>query len=355
MFEKNAFRGSVILTAALGAVMIAVNSFAALSFIGGRGIMGIEMTAVPFVQLTPEDVREDKAVQITNGEDGAVVMSFGSRTDYINDELGNKISATSFDLETGARHTVTYDSFGNKLSEISYDEDGAVIGRVISEYDERGNLTSRTVYDENGEVTYATSYDNTTYYYEGSKVYSETFTGDGASVTHYFDRNGNMISNRMVDTDTGELYFSYRYTYDDNGNILTNTELDADGAPVQTVLYTRDDKGNELTRTFYDADGNAETTYITEYDGSGYPVKITAYTGGGEIANYISVYINDGEGRRLSDTTYENGVVSGKTAYTYDAQGNKTGETLYGADGAVIYQNTFTYDIYGHLLSSTQR
>ena len=214
-------------------------------------------------------------------------------------------------------------------------------GRVTEyTYDERGNRLSETVSGIGGS-TRTTSW---TYNAQGL-VASET-APNGATTSYQYDSYGNLTQS------TNALGHADRYTHDAAGRILTHT---APGGLVTT--YTYDPRGRMLSANV----GGLASTYTYTPSGQLASVQLP---GGHAIAYQYDA------AQRLTGWSDNRG---NSGAYTLDAMGNRTRETLRNAQGQNVWQiarsinslnrvesttqagqtTTYGYDANGDLVSST--
>ena len=136
--------------------------------------------------------------------------------------------------------------------------------------------------------------------------------GDG------YDNNGNTQSSGAV---------TYQYDY---ANRLTNAGV---------IQFTYDAEGNRVSKT----SAGVTTLYLVdEHNPTGYPQVVEESTVQGGVTNLARVY------------TYGLSVISqrqGSTVYFLGADGHGSTRFLMNGSGRVI--NTFAYDSYGNLISSS--
>lgn len=263
--------------------------------------------------------------------------------------------------------TVSYDANNHPTSETN-----AAQERTDTQYDERGNLISRTI-PPAGKRDYELV--ETWTYDDDNRVLTHTDVM-GGTTTYTYDAMGNML------TQTNALGETTTWTYNTLGQILTSTDAlgnvttlayDAHAnltsvttAEGRVTTYTYDLSHNRLSRTdpagnvaglsaaqreeytshwTYDVFGrtltatdpsDATTTYA--YDELGRLTTLTDATGAS------TTYTYDDAGRPLTITD----ALGGVTTNTYDDAGNLI--TKVGPDGATV---TFDYDDENRLVSTT--
>ena len=214
-------------------------------------------------------------------------------------------------------------------------------------------------------------------------------------VTYYFDENTGICQ--------GEVDVKTRYTW----RVEENTDYDADGGVESSRIYTRDSEGNTTSSiyksatyesaSYYDSQGRqTESITVSRYSGTpGYNRTVYIFDGGTSYTKSLyytgtngtdwtldrmSVYTRDAKGNVLTAKTYRgtdkedasklyygyeykyndknqqteyiyysytNGeaVVTSRSCYEYDGNGNRTRETsYYGTSDDKSYEYIYTYD-----------
>ena len=275
--------------------------------------------------------------------------------------------------------TMTYDNIGNIAS---VTRNGHT---TYYEYNTSGLLTSLT--DANGNQAWMT--------YDGGDRLTQAVFADGSSLSWGYDEAGKWVSSttRAGDviaytwspdgllTGTSVAGTQYQYVYNNDGLLTSATGADS----VRDLAFEYDARGNLTGLTYRDG-----TVVAVEPDATG---KMASYTIGGQTFAYAwqggrmsSVSVNgtefasytrnselnltSGNGiayeydalnniTKVGDTTYTYNAVSqivaktsaeGVWTYTYDLDGNLTGEKL--GDGSVI-NYAYTCDAAGNRLTKT--
>lgn len=293
----------------------------------------------------------------------------GNRQTYAYDSSGNLASHTDaegnvsrfrYNRDHGLLEVI--DPRGHRAVRNEYDDEG----RLITMIDAAGNRVEFThdiagreelIRDANGNVQRLILND------EGDVLVRErTITIDGvptvATEQFQYDARGNQIVQIDADGQRTEL------TYDADDNLL-QTVVDPGGLNI-TTSSTYDADGNRLTETdalgrttsfAYDADDNLLT--ITDPLGN---VQRFSYASGGRIATRtdalgtVTSYAYDGRGALLGeDVTAADGTLLSRKTFTYNANGNKTSESVYRIIGGVLtpLTTTFAYDANRRLIRST--
>ena len=316
------------------------------------------------------------AYTVSYNGDGAISKVVDNRsgitTEYEYDSLGRLIFAIEY--ETSSKVVVLqtenqYDSFGRPQGS-SYDLPDIDIGYSVS-YNENSNLIEGFLqhntsdmelngkfytYDPlerlvgvsvriDGLIAYSESF---TYVDDGDNTSGlvATHTVDGVTYSYTYDGVGNITSVRENGVLRAEYYYdslgqlgqstyysdryysegygdNYEFTYDKSGNItqvVRNYGVGAEFSETKNYTYGNTTWGDLLT--------NFNGTAIT-YDSIGNPTK---------WRNAIDI---EWYGRQMSLFANNDGSI---TDYSYNADGIRTGKTLYDTDASLIGNITYTLD-----------
>lgn len=324
------------------------------------------------------------------GAVATVTNAAGATTTYGYDELGRAVSATS---PNGGMSTTEYDdagrvasstSPGGRTTTYSYDANGNVVladlpdGEILRAYNSLGQPTLIDYSDTTPDVTIE---------YDRAGRAKEVSNG---SVTAEYEYD---LAGRVLEIARGNSTFSYGY--DDEGRLVSKQypdersetfewgpgsrlaamdmtiPVEVDDVPTtvtNTVGYTYDAAGRLVqtartngptTSNTFDAAGQlvgsvtvngatAVTSQTVQWDAVGLPsqVSTTQYN-----STKTVLYGYDVLGQVTSQCSPTSGVVckssSPKVTYTYDENGNRTGETS-GSTSTV-----HTYDVDDRLVTST--
>lgn len=140
----------------------------------------------------------------------------------------------------------------------------------------------------------------------------------------------------------GVLNYVYDYTYDSRGFEISflctsYTEGEVD---YSAVVDEFDENGFPYRRNYYDADGTLSDTYdIMKFNEAGQEIERYKYFPGG--MTLFRLYYDE-SGNQVKYEAYENGeTLVGYGIYTYDDNGNATGEIQYTADGEIEYTTSY--------------
>lgn len=303
----------------------------------------------------------DSAYEYERGPDGEFrikkqVWANGYR-DYEYDEYGNITSRSDVYTDGNGNITSTYDY------DYEYDADGNQLFYSYVQKNANGDITSQAetqqTYDENGNRTsyYYTNtnslgqvgYTNVDYEYNEDGQMSGSVTVQKANqFSHY-----RQYTREYEYDESGKTTFVQNYVEDKNANGTTG------GWWYDNNAYTYDEEGRQLTsRREIVINGNIvkeHWDYTRTYDEQGNQSSYTSFytapngTVTGSAHEYNREY--DEEGRQ---TTYEqvtkdvNGNVTRSTEYEYeyDEQGNQSYYSYQNKDanGNVTQNNTYSYD-----------
>jgi RHS repeat-associated protein len=319
------------------------------------------------------------AGQVCTTKDGK-----GNVTSYLYDGEGDLIKVTP-PVPLGVT-TYTHDSLGRVMSV----KNGNSHTTKFT-YDVRDRLLT-TIYNNNQRIT-TTYYDNglertvtdsaggtkTLEYDAQGRLTKQTGPGAGITQKYAYDKVGNMLT-----YEDGAGVVSHVY---DSANQLTAVRepggtCPATGNPAASsgcTVFTYDANGAETRRLF---PGGAKSEIAR--DKSGRPTRITAKDAAGAVAvdigyGYTAPGTTSDRGTIQTRTSFkEQGVtpgaittytydsltrvtraeeklgatVSATWAYTYDAAGNRTGQTRAGSTGASAGVTSYTYNAANQLASS---
>lgn len=284
---------------------------------------------------------------VLDGLNRVTTLTYPSRTSYTftYDALSRR---TQLGRPNGVNSNYQYDSLSRLLSVLHQtgSKGTTTLDGATYTYDAAGNRISRT--DKRTGVTSTFSYDPL---YELTQV----LQGTNATESYTYDTVGNRLSSQGISpynyNVSNELVStpSSTYTYDNNGNMLTKTDS------TGMTKYSWDFE-NRLTSIAlpgsggmisfkYDAFGrriqksgpSGTTTYV--YDGESVLEEVDG--AGNVVARYVQ---SPGVDQPLAETR-------GSTTSYYHADGLGAITSL--SNSAAGLANTYTYDSYGNLSSSS--
>ena len=160
-----------------------------------------------------------------------------------------------------------YDENGNRTELSSYKGDGKLISTLKSTYDATGFLTSEQTIVEGGRVDMISTIKTDA---KGNRVEQEDKREGGNILFNYkhfyqYDEKGQLIS-RTAYNGNGTLFFKYDFKYDDNGNKIEWIQTGPDNSIVGKVVYKFDANNNMIAETQFRRDGSLKAAYTYSYD-----------------------------------------------------------------------------------------
>ena len=271
-------------------------------------------------------------------------LTYPSRTNYsfTYDALGRR---TQLSRPNSVATNYQYDVL-SRLTSVLHQKSSTTLDGATYVYDAAGNRTSKT--DKRTSITSTFSYD---------PLYELTQVLQGSSTTenYSYDAIGNRLSSLGVSPyayNTSNQLTSYpgvAYTYDNNGNTLTKV------TSAGTTSYSWDFE-NRLTSVMLPGSGG---TVNFKYDPFGRRIQKVSSAG---TTNYVYDGANvleevDGSGNVLARYVQNSGVdeplaeTRASTTSYYEADALGTVTSLSNSSGSLA--NTYSYDSYGTLTSST--
>ncbi|MEM6472792.1 MAG: RHS repeat-associated core domain-containing protein, partial [Planctomycetota bacterium] len=269
----------------------------------------------PFETLADES--SARAREFVYDEDGNLAESvdaLGNSTFRTVDEFGRVTSLTD---RRGNTSTLVYDQLVASPTTIinpdlttqtfTYDQ----VGRPLTQANELGTVVSEITYDDAGRVL-------------------TTAGADGQLTTNTYD--GNLLASQSVKIDTTKSQIT-QFEYDGNGRIFRQT--DANGGIVE---LTYDPQGNVLSLT-----DPVQNTTSYQYDVLNRQTVETNPLGNesrfvyDEVDNLVER--RDRLGRRI--------------VFIYDAMNRQVDEVWYAMDGSLVETQTYSYDVFGNLLTAS--
>ena len=267
-----------------------------------------------------------------NGNKTAVKYANGLTVSYEYDKLNRLISEETIDSDSNVvvKYVYTLGASGERLKVEELDR------TVEYSYDELYRLTSETITKDKKVTTYTYAYDSvsnrtlktvngveTVYTYNAlNQLISENDT------TYEYDNAGNLV--RVVGAGKTALY-----VYNVDNKLVKATVQQGNNVVVES--YTYDYAGNRTSKTttinnhvekvYYLNDNSSLTNVLAEYSASG--DEICYYTVGADLVS-----------QEINGKVY---------AYLYDGHG--TVRALANESGKLT--DTYTYDAFGNLISST--
>lgn len=223
----------------------------------------------------------------------------GQKTQYTYDLAGNRVTKKD---ASGRTTTYGYDA-DNRLTSISYS--GGTTPNVKYAYNADGDRTSMT--DGTGTTSYA---------YNGDDQVTTVTNGAGTKTTYGYNKAGDIVSLGYPNGQT------LKRGYNGAGRLVSVTDWLG-----HKTTFGYDPSGNLTTTTYPDGD-----VVTSNYEPTGDVSATAVALPHGEVASIA--YNRDADG--LVSQENDAGILSGSTAYTYDAKNELTqaGATDFGYDSA---------------------
>lgn len=160
------------------------------------------------------------------------------------------------------------------------------------------------------------------------------------------DSSGKVWRETVYDPD-GNLNYVYDFTYDSRGfeiSFLCTSYVEGE-SNYSAVVDEFDENGYPYRRNYYEEDGTLSSTYdIMKFNKAGQEIERYKYdTNGTDSRMSLFRFYYDEKGNVTKYEEYENGeTLLYYAIYTYDENGNATGEIHYTAGGEI--EATVSYD-----------
>ena len=143
------------------------------------------------------------------------------------------------------------------------------------------------------------------------------------------------------------------YTYASNGSVLTET------SEAGTISYTYDELGRKVSETTggkttnytYDRAGNVLTTAVGSFSTSYTYDALNRVISASNAHSGVN-YTYNTAGQRVSTTVKRSDTTISQTTYAYNYAGAITSQINRNANGDILSQFTYTYDIMGDVLTA---
>ncbi|HXG65658.1 MAG TPA: hypothetical protein VNO70_11165 [Blastocatellia bacterium] len=157
-----------------------------------------------------------------------------------------------------------YDARGNITSRTNYKADGSIASRHVIIRDDKGNVAEVAVYDSGGSVMhkYVYKYDD-----KDRRTEWATLNPDGSVSDRYvssYDERGNLVEEIVYITD-GSVHTRSVYSYDDRGKMTAGTTYDAQDIIIGKAFYFYDKDGNKTEQAFYDGNGSPAVKMLIKH------------------------------------------------------------------------------------------
>ncbi|MGA2664039.1 MAG: RHS repeat-associated core domain-containing protein [Nitrososphaerales archaeon] len=286
------------------------------------------------VQVTDPDGSHILTAYNDTTDTETVTDGDGHRTQYVYDFMQNLLAVREYwSATTYNATTYTYDGVGNLVKTAGPDA-----GQVTTyTYDNLGDLvqtaypdgtTQKATYDAVGDVLTSTDQmgRTTAYAYDFLDRLTAVHFPDGSSTTYTYDNDGNELT---VDNAVDQI----TYRYDPLGDLLSETDV-INGTQYR-LSYSYDVAGDLQTMTYPDG-----TKVTSSYDALGRTTKVA------DASTAFASFTYNPDGT-IATTTYGNGQ---QTKYSYDSMDRPT--SIATSEGSTQQLDlTYKYDGAGNVLS----
>jgi len=233
-------------------------------------------------------------------------------------------SITVWGAETKKGKTISYkesyeeyNSSGNVVRKMEYTKKGIIKHKETATYDASGNKTEETVYD----------------------------IKDNDNYKRTFQYNAGVKASGLEYDSSGTVVKKITYTCDLNGNVTSEIYTDAAGNLLTTITRAFNKYGKEISVVETSKDGTIMFQQIVTYGANG-KKAIETILDLKEKTDYKITYKYDAFKDKTEEDNFNNitGTLISKTAYTYNADGEKTSEIFTDATGAVTKKVVYTYN-----------
>lgn len=244
----------------------------------------------------------------------------------------------------GGKVVETFDCSGNRLELSTFCLDGTLQKRETDKYDSSGRLTA---VDEYSDCNYECFNTRIEYELKGSRKKETRFYADSgkicSKIVTAYDERGNLMQKVYSNDDTTEVMETYKY--DHKGRKIDERKSDGYKA---TFKYNDKDDLVESTEKF--TDGFLTKTY--KYDARHNPVEVTERAQDGKVLNKKIIKYH-ADGQILEEEEYgRDGLLENLTMH--DAFGRETIWLRYGSDGKAFSKTFYRYDSHGSIISETE-
>lgn len=202
-----------------------------------------------------------------------------TRTDYtIASKFGNYFRTPNVKIAKA------FNNIGKEVESSELTPKDAVINKITSAYDAKGNVTEQACYNGDNELVWKTviSYKNNL----KSDVSEYDAKGTLKGKTIYTYDNGKLVDETGYDGD-GALIWKNISKYNAAGTLESVSEYTADGALFTKYVYTFTDDGKADSITTYDNLAKETKQQVFRYGTNGLLSEITTYTADKVVCNRL--------------------------------------------------------------------
>jgi YD repeat-containing protein len=210
-----------------------------------------------------------------------------------------------------------FDVKGNLTEQSVYTQDGALVERIINEYDENGFLINEKYLADADETSEEKTYERDE---KGLvlKEFKHYIDGSVDTTTYQYDKQYRIISKITVN-DEGEIEQKVLNEYRDDFLVKTQI-LDGENNLLQLDEFKFDEKGNSVEHKKVDIESSTNAFIVTSYNNNGRKKEEITYDEDGDIISETS-YAEDEKGRLLN-IIEESSDKEVAIKFSYDEQDN---------------------------------
>ncbi len=251
---------------------------------------------------------------------------------YEYNEAGKLTKRTAYYKEVLVKYYLyEYDAEGRLYKESDYDSDGTLDDYTVYIYDQNGRVIREDDYHEDGVLD---EYHLLEYNAQGVLTKKTTYNESGVLNDSYeYGEDGTLL--KKIYNYPGEYYEHIEYNM--LGAILKSTYEDYEGGARLERVYTRDKDSNLLTVSVqYFEDGVLDFTELYTYNDKGLLSRLDVdYPSSPEYSSY-TVYTYNEKGKRIEQSTYQNGELHERVRFEYNDEGDETKQSFLDKDGNVL-------------------
>ncbi len=228
-----------------------------------------------------------------------------------------------------------FDPKGNLTEQTVYDNHGAVLERVVKEYDTNGLLIHEQFFLDNNDPSDEKTYERD----ENGMLIREIkhyLDGSYDTITYFYD-SSNRITRTVTMNDEGEAEQEMINEYRDDF-LVRSRVTDGEGNLLQINEFVFHEQDNSVGHKRIDNESGDESHILTHYNSNGRKQSEIFYDEEGHMIGQ-TLYEEDEQGRLTKIS--EEGIKNSFTNFVYDENGN-----------AVLQQE---YDGAGNLVTSVKR
>jgi hypothetical protein len=280
----------------------------------------------------------------------------------------------------GYKELYSYDETGLATEKSKRTKTGKLLARTKYEYDNRRNMVKASIFDASNEWKEITSY----VYNEKKEVMEDSALSKGNLRYEYSFAftDGNLAREKIIYKD-GNINSKILFSHDEKGHIISENHYSIDPEEekirfIKTISRKYDSRGQMTEMKTTDADDRSWNS-IYRYDTGGNLAETNEFNSDSSLARTFQ-YTYDKDNRKLSEkcmnadgrnwwisrydystpgssikTTYDgNGKIESKHVCIFDSSGRIAKNTLYGPDGGLLNETSFTYDRSGKLTRKSE-